>query len=451
MRFLIIDPFGLALDIACRAKQAGHDVKLWIRDDPKSHHIGLGLVDVIRDYQPWLRWADLIFMSDNTKHGTAIDAFRQVSKTPIVGPTREMAKWETDRSVGQTVLKKHGIATIPSTTFTSYDKAIAFVKKNPKRYVSKPNGDAAGDKALSYCSSSPADMVYMLEKWKKAGKQFEFILQEFIPGIEMGVGAWFGPQGWVGGWEENFEFKKLMNGDKGVATGEQGTVLRYVSRSKLARLVLEPLTDTLEKEGYIGDIDVNCIIDEKGAPWPLEFTMRPGWPTFNIQQELHVGDPATWLMELATGGSPKTIKNTLAIGVVLSIPDYPYSHLTRKEVVGVPIYGLENPRLQHSFHACEIMQGSAPCEVEGNVVTKPILVTAGDYVLVMSATGATVYEAKRTVYNRLKRLQVPNSPMWRTDIGDRLSKQLPELQRHGFATGLVFREAGPDRLHGSTS
>ena len=78
-------------------------------------------------------------------------------------------------------------------------------------------------------------MVYMLEKWKRLGKQRDFHLQEFIPGIEMGVGGWFGPNGWVSGWEENWEFKKLMDGDKGVATGEQGTVLRYVTRSKLAK------------------------------------------------------------------------------------------------------------------------------------------------------------------------------------------------------------------------
>jgi phosphoribosylamine--glycine ligase len=440
VKFLVIDPYGLALDIAYRAECAGHEVKMWVRDDPKSHHIGLGLVDVIRDYTPWLRWADLIFMSDNTKHGVQLDSFRTVSTTPIVGPTREMAKWETDRAVGQAVLKKHGIATIPTHEFNNYDKAIAFIKKHPNRYVSKPSNE--DDKALSYCAQTPADMVYMLERWKKTGKQLEFILQEFIPGIEMGVGAWFGPRGWVGGWEENFEFKKLMDGDKGVATGEQGTVLRYTVRSKLARMMLEPLTETLEKEGYLGDIDVNCIIDEKGNPWPLEFTMRPGWPTFNIQQELHEGDPAEWLWELAKGKDPTTLKNLIAIGVVLSVPDYPYSHLTRKEVVGSPIYGL-TPRLMRHTHFCEVMQGEAPVDRDGKVVNESIPVTAGDYVLVMSATGQTVYDAKQTVYRRLKALTLPNSPMWRTDIGDRLSKQLPKLQRHGFATGLEFSTAPP--------
>ena len=91
--------------------------------------------------------------------------------------------------------------------------------------LSKPSGDVE-DKALSYVSKSPADMVYMLERWKKAQKhKSPFILQEFVDGIELAVGGWFGPGGFNEGWCENFEFKKLMPDDLGPATGEQGTVL----------------------------------------------------------------------------------------------------------------------------------------------------------------------------------------------------------------------------------
>jgi len=434
LKLLIIDPFGLSLDIAWRAKQHGHEVKMVIRDTPKSNMIGKGMVDVVRDGSMYYRWADLIFLADNSRWLREIDALRAGGAEKIIGPTQELAAWELDRQVGQDILKKHGIATIPSVTFNSYDKAIAFVKKNPRRWVSKPNGDA--DKALSYCSTSAADMVYMLEKWKRLGKQYEFLLQEFISGIEMGVGGWFGPNGWATPFEENFEFKKLMDGDKGVATGEQGTVLRCVSKSKLARKVLVPLTDTLADKKFVGNIDVNCIIDATGNVWPLEFTVRAGWPAFNIEQELHgISDPVEWLAMVATGEEPPVIEDKIAIGVCLTIPDYPYSHLTRKEVVGAPIYGLTD-RLMPHVHFGEVMWGKAPCGE--NCETTPMPVTAGDYVLVMSATGDTVYEAKQTAYRRLKRVNLPNSPMYRTDIGDRLAKQLPQLQEHGFATGVVF-------------
>jgi len=436
MRLLIVDPEGGALDLAVRAKEAGHHVRICIRETPKTEHIGRGLVEVVREFQPFLQWADLLFNADNTRWLRELDAFR-VHGTPIVGPSQETAQWELDRTVGMAVLKAHDIDTPPYQEFTDYDKAIAYVKKRNVRLVSKPSGDA--DKSLSYVAKTPADLVYMLERWKKAGKlKSPFILQDFVGGVEMAVGGWFGPHGFNVGWCENFEFKKLMDGDMGVATGEQGTVLRYVQRSKLARIVLEPLAELLAVKEYVGYIDVNCIIDEKGTPWPLEFTMRPGWPTFNIQQELHEGDPVEWLMDLANGRDARnTIMDTVAIGVVLSIPDYPYSHLTRKEVIGSPIYGLSPGLLRH-VHFCEVMQGKAPVDRGGTIVEEPIPVTGGDYVLVMTATGQTVYDAKQKCYRRLKRLTLPNSPMYRTDIGDRLSKQLPEIQSHGFATGMEF-------------
>jgi phosphoribosylamine--glycine ligase len=254
----------------------------------------------------------------------------------------------------------------------------------------------------------------------------------------MAVGGFFGPGGFNEGWCENFEFKKLMNDDLGCATGEQGTVLRFVNASRLARKVLKPLEEALERLGYTGYIDVNCIIEEDGTIWPLEFTMRPGWPTFNIQQALNTGDPIEWLFDLATGRDARNfLQDRLAIGVVMSIPDYPYSHITRKEVTGIPVYGID-ARLKKHVHPCEMMMEVVPAAVEGKIVSLPMPCTAGDYVLVMTATGSSVSQAKQTVYSRLKRLEVPNSPMYRTDIGDRLSRQLPILQKHGFATSLQF-------------
>ena len=435
MRVLIIDPNANGLDFAMRAARDGHDTKIYIPETEKTKAIGQNLVPIIRDFTPFIEWADLIFLTDNTKYLRQIDAYRD--RKMIVGPSKDAADWELDRVLGMKVLKSHGINIPPYKEFNDYDEAIAYVKKRQTRFVSKPSGDA--DKSLSYVSKTPVDMVYMLERWKGLGKlKSPFILQDFVEGIEMAVGGWFGPHGFNKGWCENFEFKKLMNGDMGVNTGEQGTVLRFTETSKLANLVLAPLTKALQKLDYVGYIDVNCLIDEKGAPWPLEFTMRPGWPTFNIQLALHDGDCVEWLADLAEGKDAKNFsQKNLAIGVVLSVPDYPYSHLTRKEVVGVPIYGA-TPSLWEHIHPCEMMMDDRPEQVGDHIKTNPRPCTAGDYVLVMTSTGDTVTQCRNTVYRRLKRLSVPNSPMWRTDIGVRLNKELPNLQKLGFATGMTF-------------
>ena len=438
MRLLIIDPNANGLDLAVRAQRHGHQVKLFIRKLPKNEFVGKGYVELVDDFKPWLRWADLVFNTDNTYYLRDLDAHRKEGGL-VCGATQESAEWELDREVGMDVLREHGIAVPPYEEFNDYDKAIRHVRKTNLRFVSKPSGDA--DKSLSYCSHGPADMVFMLERWKRLGKlKSPFILQEFIPGVEMAVGGWIGPEGFVAGWCENFEFKKLMNNDLGVQTGEQGTVLRYVKKSKLAEQVLKPLERTIVETGHTGYVDVNCIIDEEGTPWPLEFTMRPGWPTFNIQEPLHKGDIAQWMMDLSSGKDPPISTNLLSMGVVLSVPDYPYSHLTKKEVAGIPIYGINYSLVEH-LHPCEMMMGKAPCEP--HLKEELIPMTGGDYVLVMTATGESVQECRQTVYRRLKRLNVPNSPMYRTDIGVRLAKQLPLLQKKGFAKGMVFSTPQP--------
>lgn len=436
MRVLIIDPQGNGLDFAMRAQKDGHDVRLCIRQTEKTRHIGRGVVPIEEDYRPWVRWADLVVMTDNTYYTYDLTQWRD-EKIRVVGATIQSAQWELDRTIGMGVFKKYGIPIPDYKTFNDYDSAIAYVKREDRRFVSKPSGDA--DKALSYCAKSTVDMVYMLQRWKKLQKlKGPFILQEFIGGIEMAVGGWFGPGGFNSGWCENFEFKKLMNDDMGVATGEQGTVLRFVRNSKLARKVLAPLTDALTALHYVGYVDVNCIIDDTGTPWPLEFTMRPGWPTFNIQQALHQGDCVEWLMDLWSGRDARNwVMNAVATGVVVSIPDYPYSHLTRKEVIGVPIYGLEAETWKH-VHPCEMMMGKAPKAIRGTIADVPMLVTAGDYVLVMSAASHDVKSSAELAYRRLKTLMMPNSPMYRTDIGRRLRKQLPQLQAMGYATGMEF-------------
>ena len=440
MKILVVDDYGGdgVLDWIIRCQNDGHTVKWAFNRTDKNKDFGKGLVERIEDFKPWARWADLIFQTDNTKHVHALESFRKEG-CPIVGANLAGAKLELDRKFGQDTFKKHGIPVPPFKEFNDYDQAIAYVKREGKRFVSKPCGDE-GDKSLTYVAKSPADMVYMLQRWKKVGKlKASFLLQEFIGGTEMAVGGWFGPGGFNAGWHENFEFKKLMAGDTGPATGEMGTVVRVVRSSKLAdKRVLAPLEDQLSEIGYCGYVDVNCIIDDKGNPWPLEFTTRPGWPTFNIQQALHTGDHAEWLADLCAGRDAKNFKNnSVAVGVVMAIPDFPYSHITRKDVTGIPVYGL-TPKIMENVHPCGMMQGEAPQNVAGKVVQMPCLTTAGDYVLVASGVGQSVQDARRAAYRVLKTLEMPASPFYRPDIGQRLKKQLPEIQSKGYATGLIF-------------
>jgi phosphoribosylamine--glycine ligase len=443
VKLLVLDNKNAhALDFCIRAQRAKHEVRWFFPESPKNDHIGKGLVPIVRELPASLAWADLVFLTDNTTYLHVADQARK-DGVAVFGPTVESAEWELDRNVGMQVLDEAGIEVPAYEEFTDYDKAIEYVRKHDRPFVSKPSG--SDDKALSYVAKSPIDLIYMLERWKKSGKldRAPFILQEKIEGIEMAVGGWIGPDGWIAGWCENWEHKKLCNDNLGCTTGEQGTVLRHVKKSRLAKEMLEPLTEAIIATGHTGYVDVNCIIDDRGQPWPLEFTMRPGWPTMQIQQSVHNGDCVPWMMDLLDGQDSFSLSlDTIAIGVVLSVPDYPYSHLTRKEVIGIPVYNLTTDLLPH-LHPCEMMEAECPSK-EGAGGHAKMLATAGDYVLVMTGTGTSVKEAQKAVYGRLQSLIIPNSPMWRTDIGNRLRKELPKLQANRFAMGMSFRPA-PER------
>jgi phosphoribosylamine--glycine ligase len=217
------------------------------------------------------------------------------------------------------------------------------------------------------------------------------------------------------------------------------TVIRCVDRSKLASKVLKPIEEAVRASGHIGYWDVNCIIDENGDPWPLEHTARFGYPTWNIQQQLLKGDPVEFLEGVARGRMTKAWDtDNIAVGVVLSIPDYPYSNITRKEVVGVPILGLRDGDLPN-IHPCEIMMGDSWQMVGEEVMQVPGWVTGGDYVLVASGKGADVRQARERAYRILSRLtETPSSVMYRTDIGMKLKHQLPELQSKGYALMMSY-------------
>lgn len=438
MNILIIDPSGCGcgLSFALRSQAAGHEVRIFIRhnkDGSRSEVGDGGMIKRVSEWEPSMNWADLIFCTDNILYIHALERYRDKGY-PILGPSIDTNRWEQQRDHGEMILKKAGIETIPSQTFKNYDDAIAYVMANPARYVSKPIGD--GDKALSYVAKSAADMVYMLKYWKKKNSyKKEFILQEFRPGIEFGVGGWFGPGGFNKAFCESWEHKKLMDGELGVATGEQGTVVRYTKDSQLAREMLLPLEDMLHGLGYTGYIDVNCIIDSRGKAWPLEFTMRPGWPLFNIQMSLHQGDPAQWMLDLLDGKDTLKVSDKIATGVCITLPDYPYSQITKKENSGYPMWGIEEEDLLTDIHPCEVQWGKGP-QMDGDKVKLdvPMYVTAGDYVCTVVGLGNTVKKSMEKAYDIIKeKIEIPNSVMYRTDIGEKVCKNLPALQRHGYA------------------
>jgi phosphoribosylamine--glycine ligase len=383
-----------------------------------------------------MRWADFIFCTDNSRfHADLAPYFRR--NYPILGATLPQANLELDRECGINLLNECGIDTLPYEVFTNWKAAIAYVEKTGERYVSKPWGGNP-DKSLSYVSNGPADMIFKLQRWAQGGAmKGKILLQQAVEGTEMAVGAWlhrFGACEWL---NENWEEKRLMNDGLGVNTGEMGTVMRYTRASKLYRDVLEPCVGRLVEMGYRGYVDMNCIVGKDGTPWPLEFTMRPGWPHFNLCLALHQGDPVTPLAALLEGRDELKCSPQTCVGVVMSHGDFPYGNFGPEMTDGFPLTGLP-PTGSKSAWLSSVMECWAPVMSGSKVKMAETVCTAGEYVLIATGLGATVEAARKSVYKTAWEINWPSNRMFRTDIGKRLEKGLPKLQRWGYAEGMEY-------------
>lgn len=441
MRILLIDTSAFFLDFALRAEAQGHDVRVFVAPDEVDSHrvsIGDGLIRKVPSWEGSMKWADLILVSDNCRYMKLLEGWRRRG-FPIFSANVEGTSWEMDREKGQKVLKSVGISCLPEVRFSNYDQAIAHQRAHMDvRYVCKPCKDV--DKALSYVSKSGKDMIFMLEHWKRTIKKpCPFIFQEFCPGIEVAVGGWMGRNGFLSHVLENFEFKKLMNDEKGPNTGEMGTVMKYVSfaESKLALELLAPVEAELIRCGYTGYIDVAVMLGtegpRKGLLSPLEFTSRHGWPLFCIQQALHI-DVAEWMKDALDGRDTFQPTSEIALGVFVGMPDFPGHHLKEDELSGFPIWGITKSN-RFNFHPFNMKLGEGIDDAGKKV---PMMVSAGNALCIVTGTGISVSRAKKAAYDNLSQFEIPNSPMYRTDIGDRIEKQLPVLQKYGYCTSWIF-------------
>jgi phosphoribosylamine---glycine ligase len=424
------DEAGIFMGMAYKASIEGHKVRLFIPPGPELNpNLAKGFpnIQVIDNWIGSAKWADLILVSDIKKYLPRLKSMREQGIN-YYGPSPESAKLEMDRKFGMDFMKQHGINLPPYHEFNSMSEAEKFQLKNDKRYVFKPLGTEE-DKAMTYASKSPEDLVETLRMWKKMGKKDNqpVMLQEFIPGIEFAVASEMTRNGFIGLPLESFEHKPLMSGDIGPGTGEQGTVQKYVKESLLYDKVLKPFEDALIKLGHQGNIDVNCIIDEKGNVWPLEFTCRHGWPQSVIQLIQRDGSTTDMFIDAMHGKDSLKLKEDHAIGVVLTQPPFPNKQ-KNWESVERPIF-MENENVKRHLMPQSMMQDSY---LHKDKSMKKDWMTCGTYFGIMTALGDTVEQSMSRVYKTIDKVHVAQM-QYRDDIGERVINKLSDLQKLSFA------------------
>ena len=440
MRLLVLDTEGegTGVDLALRAHNAGHEVNYWVPNskagNPRPY--GDGLLTKPKSWEPFISKADLIVATGNNKYEAEFAEYFSKGY-PLFVTNAKSAELELDRGKGQEVLKKYGVDTIPYKVVHSVDEAVAHVVKTGVGYALKPWGGDSNS-AMTHVAKDANEAIFTLERWKRE-KLFkgDLMMQELCEGVEMGISCFFGPNGFSSVIEESFEHKKFLTGDLGENTGEMGTVIRHVEKSKLFKLVLAPLDSYLHMCKYIGDVSVNCIICKDGSIRPLEFTMRLGWPDFCIRHEVIRGDPVRWMFDLLQGKDTLQVSSKVAAGVVMVHGDFPKCKDMTGTWAGYPIEGVSD-ELEKHVHWQQVMDGEVSRLMGKSVRRIRMMLTAGVYPLVVTGSATTVSQAVKNAYSGVELIDFPSNKMYRLDIGKRLKKDLPELQKHGFATGMVY-------------
>jgi phosphoribosylamine--glycine ligase len=433
LKILIIDiESGQGLDYALECQAFGHEVKLWINSFPGGERrtVGDGMVPRVSDYHPWLKWADLIFPTGNAALMKERDKLIEQG-FPIFGSGTQGCKLELDRVFAMKLLERHGVELIPYHEFPNLVAAGKFLKDNGGMWVIKPADGGNPDKSLTFVPSNEdyaeEEIQNTLEKWVALGKGgMAVVLQEFKPGIEVGVSCFFGPGGWSKWKNTCFEHKKLQSRNFGPNCGEAGTIVQYSEHSRIFDELLAPFTEYLHSAGYVGDVAVNCIMDKKtGALGFLELTCRAGWPHWNLVRETHKGDPAQWALDLVNGKDTLEVSTDVCCGLVMTIPNFPFTVARNRAAEGIVIFGVTEKNAEH-IHFCEVRKNR-----------KGQIETAGEYTCVISGKGKTVVEATKKAYDIAEYLVLPNK-MCRDDVGEKLEHQLPFLHKFDIATDMEF-------------
>jgi phosphoribosylamine--glycine ligase len=241
-----------------------------------------------------------------------------------------------------------------------------------------------------------------------------------VKGIEISTEGWFNGKDWIRPFNHTFEKKRLMASDRGPNTGCMGNVVWPTNGDKLTAQVVEPLAPLLEKVGYVGPIDVNCIVDDTDAYF-LEFTPRFGYEAIQAWGELLQEKLFDFLYGVASGQPIEVpYHDESSIAIRLSVSPYPNKEDIEKWK-GVQVLDIPKEARKHIWLA-DVMK---PDGIE-------VLAGVDGVVGCVTARGQSVRECQRRAYRTVKNICIHQDVQYRTDIGDGAEQDKEKLKEWGW-------------------
>ena len=425
LKFLFVSKESASGDLAWTLKKENHEIKVFIKSRGDAD-VYDGFLDKVEKWEDWVDWSDVVIF-DHVEFGEAADRLRKKGKY-VIGGSAYTDKLEVDRKFGQEELRKYGVNILPSWSFADYDEALEFIKNNPARYVFKPSGNTpSANKNLLFIGEEEdgKDLVEILgqnkQVWQKKAPVFQ--LQKFVAGVEVAVGAFFNGQDFIMPINVNFEHKRVFPGGIGPFTGDMGALMFWSSPNTLFNETLAKMLPALKESGYVGYIDINCIVNGRGI-YPLEFTSRFGYPTIHVQLESLLMPAGEWLYKLSQGENFELkTKKGFQVGIEVFVPTH-FAKSKDKEIIEIyrdlPIFFKKRVNLE-GIHIQDIKSVDGVWRVAGE----------SGSLLVVTGSGNTVEEARHQAYSRIQNIIIQNM-FYRTDIGSRWRVDSDKLHTWGY-------------------
>ena len=305
------------------------------------------------------------------------DALEQAS-VPVFGPIRAAARLETSKAFAKELMRRAGLPTADSATFTDPEAAIEHARRAAQPLVVKADGLAAGKGVV--VPETPADAEEAIrDLFARGPAGARVVLEQRLRGREVSVfglvcGERVMPLGAA------CDYKRLGDGDLGPNTGGMGAYapVPWFGQREVEQAIadiFEPIAWAMLRDGmpYRGVLYAGLMLTEDG-PMLLEFNARFGDPEAQVLLPMLDGDLAQALLGVATNdmglaeGAVRT-REGATVAVVVAAKGYPDDPVRGRVIDGAEPSGPGDDGTLLCFHGATRRAGSGYQTAGGRVVT----------------------------------------------------------------------------------
>lgn len=329
------------------------------------------------------------------------------------GPTKKAAEIEWSKEWSRAFMEKYKLPIPKYEVFTSKQKAISYITKQPEklRFI-KASGLALGKGVIKAETKQQAlDAISSMDTFGDAGKTF--LIEEGMVGEEFSFFAICDGKRYVLT-NAAQDHKTVYNGDRGPNTGGMGcnTPVSFLNRatvSEIRKKIINPFIHgmSLDERPYTGVIYFGGMMTKEG-PKVVEFNARWGDPEAcvilpGLKTDYVDLIEATVMQSLMT--TPVKFDNKVRVSVAGCAMGYPQDY---KKAMGKTIHGLNTAS---NLPGVSVFGAGIKRQGKKYVVN-------GGRVFHLIAEGKDISEARQRAYKAMSQIYIEgNNLHYRTDIG----------------------------------